>query len=68
MVGKLHLLGNRMPAFSTSGSFLPVFYCCFIFAAKERSPDILVEPNNCLCDIRESAIFHAHTVHLIVIS
>ena len=68
MVGKLHLWATGCQLFPLLGMFLPVFYCFFIVAAKERSPEILVEPNNCLCDIRESAIFHAHTVHLIVIS
>ena len=31
--------------FATPGNLLAIFYCFFIFVAKERSPKILVEIN-----------------------
>ena len=34
-----------------------IFYCCYIFAAKEGSPEVLVELRFGLCDILESSIF-----------
>ena len=33
-------LGNRMPAFCHPWEFFAISYCCFIFVAKERFPEI----------------------------
>ena len=46
-----------------------IFYCCFIFVAKERFPKILVEINLGLCSIEENSIFSCiQFIHLVVIT
>ena len=53
--------------FATPGNIFAIFYCFFIFLAKERSPEILVQLNLGLCDILEFSIFSCtNIVHLIV--
>ena len=50
-------------------TFSVILYCCFIFRAKDRSPEMLAEINLGLCDILESSVFSCtHTIHLIVIT
>ena len=52
------------------GIFLAIVYCCFIFvAAKEKCPEILVEPKSNLCDMLESSILsYIYIIHLIVVA
>ena len=44
-------LNTRCQLFASPGNFLAIFYCCFICATKERSPESLVELNRGLCDL-----------------
>jgi len=61
-------LDSGMPAFCQHWELFPLFCCCFICAAKERSREILVELNLHLCGILESSIFSCtHIIHSIVI-
>ena len=55
--GKCHLWGTRCHLFGIPENFLAFFivvFCCFIFVAKERSPNIFVEINLGLCNIQEN--------------
>ena len=62
-------LDNRIPAFSTPGTYFAMSYCSFIFVDKERSPEILIQLNLGLYDILEISIFSCtHFIHLIVIA
>ena len=59
-----HGVANAIPE-----NFLGIFYCCFIFATKERSPEILVELDPGLFDVPVSFIFSCtHIIYLIVIT
>ena len=61
--------GQQDASFLPPHGFFAIFYCCFIFLHKKRSPEILVQLNLGLCDILESSIFSCtHIVHLIVIA
>ena len=40
---QLSPMGNRMPIFMPPLRFFVIVYCCFIFVAKEKSHDILLE-------------------------
>ena len=57
-------LGNRMPAFATPGNMFAITYCCFLFVAKEGSPDILNELNLGTYGIIEASIFPAYTLSI----
>ena len=47
--------------------FFIVVFCCFIFVAKERSPNIVVEINLGLCKMQETSVFSwIEFIHLIV--
>ena len=58
-----HGAANATPS-QQDASFLPhlgIFYYCYIFVVKEKSPEILVELNLGLCDIVESSNLFLHT-------
>ena len=55
-------LGYRMPAFCYPWEFFKNFYCCIIFVAKERTPEVFVEFNLILCDILESLYIYVRTI------
>ena len=67
--GKCHARATACHLFGTPGNFLGIFYCSFVFLAKERSPKILVEINLGLCSIQGHSIFSCiHLIHFIVIT
>ena len=53
--------------FATRGKFFAMFFCCFIFLAKEVSPRIWAEHKLGLCNTLESLIFsYPHIIHSIL--
>ena len=55
--------------FATPENFLAIFYCCFIFVAMKKSPNILVEVNLGLCNIQGNSIFsRIHLIHFILVA
>ena len=50
--------------FATPGNVCIIFCCCFIFVAKERSREILVQLDLGLCDILEVQSFFSHTLSI----
>ena len=56
--------------FATPGTYFAIFYSCIlIFVANEKSPEVLIDLNFGLCDLRESSFFSStHFIHLIVIA
>ena len=59
------MVGNRLLAFCHHWKLYALCCCCFIFTAKEKSTELLVEPNRGPCDIREGSIIFLHTRDLI---
>ena len=56
--GRGHPWATGCHLFATPRNFLAIFYCCFTFvAAKERSPETLLELSLSSCDILENSIF-----------
>ena len=55
-------MANVTPVQKVATYLLPMgtFYCCMIFVAKEKFPDILVELNLGLCDVLESLFLLTH--------
>ena len=67
--GKCHLWAAGCQHFATLGKCFANFYFYFIFVAKERSPEILVELNLSLCDLIENSIISCtNIIYLIVIT
>ena len=66
--GKCHPWATGCQLFAAPGNFFAIFYCCFIFVAKERS-DVLIELNLGLFEILETSSFSCtHIIHLIVLT
>ena len=55
--GNCHPWVRGYHLFATPENFLAIFYCCFIFVAKERFPKVLVQINLGLYSILENSIF-----------
>ena len=59
--GKCHPWVTGCQLFATSGKFFAIFYYCFIFVDKERSPEILIQLNLGLVTARKFNLFlHTH--------
>ena len=57
-----------MPLFATPGNFVAITYCFFIFVAKEKSPDILIELSLGLLNTRNFNFSCTHIIILIVLT
>ena len=66
---QMPFLGNRKPAFCQPWKSVSNIFCNLFFAAKERSPEILIELNPGPCDVLKTSFFSStHIIHLTLIT
>jgi len=65
--GRCHPQATGCQHFATPWNFLQIFYRWFVFATKERSPEIVVELKLGLCGIQKAQSFPFHTLSILSI-